>query len=96
MRSPWALATDYALLSATIYAMHTASKETYGDPCSHAGLAEKGTNRGRNRLAPLVKAVGWKGVARWRLVTTAIPSKKLRPVTDLVDRNFTAEILDQF
>jgi len=70
--------------------IHAASKETYGAPRIHAELADTGVHVGRKRVERLMKAVGLKGVSRRRAMRTTIRDERLRPASDLVDRNFYA------
>ena len=50
---------------------------------------------GRKRVERLMKAANLMGVSRRRFVTTTTTDKKVRPAKDLVDRNFTADGLNQ-
>jgi len=70
--------------------IHAASKETYGAPRIHAELAETGIPVGRKRVERLMKAAGLKGISRRRVTRTTIRDERLRPASDLVDRNFHA------
>jgi len=70
--------------------IHAASKETYGAPRIHAELAETGIPVGRKRVERLMKAAGLKGISRRRVTRTTIRDERLRPASDLVDRNFYA------
>jgi putative transposase len=74
-----------------IVRIHQASKETYGAPRIHAELADVGIHVGRKRVERLMKAQGLKGVSRRKFVTTTTRDDRVRPASDLVDRNFHAD-----
>jgi len=84
-----------AALSERIKAIHAASRRTYGAPRIHAELAEDGIRVGRKRVERLMKAAGIAGVSRRRAARTTFRDERVRPVSDLVDRNFHAEAPDQ-
>lgn len=82
--SPRSVADD--ALSDRIADIHEASKETYGAPRIHAELADDGIKVGR-----LMKAKGLRGVSRRKFVVTTQRDPRVRPASDLVDRNFYAD-----
>ena len=90
-RAPSCRAVADADLIIQIRAVYEASRQTYGAPRIHAELAEKGIQAGRKRVERLMKAAGLKGVSRRKAVRTTIPDKRVRPASDLVDRNFAAD-----
>jgi len=75
--------------------VHEASKQTYGAPRIHAELAAEGVHVGRKRVERLMKADGIVGVSRRRGTRTTIRDERVRPASDLVDRNFYAEKPDE-
>jgi putative transposase len=79
-------------LTAKIRRIHTASKQTYGAPRVHAELSAEGIHVGRKRVERLMKAAGLVGVSRRRSARTTIRGERVRPASDLVDRNFYAEM----
>ena len=87
--SDWAVAD--AALSARIAEIHTASKQTYGAPRSHAELADEGIGVGRRRVERLMKAATLAGVSRCKGTRTTFGDDRVRPANDLVDRNFRAD-----
>ena len=78
-------------LTQSITSVYAASRQTYGAPRIHAELAEQGIRVGRKRVERLMKAAGLKGVSRRKAVRTTTPDKRVRPASDLVDRNFAAD-----
>ncbi len=50
---------------------------------------------GRKRVERLTKAAGLQGVSRRKSTRTAIRDERIRPASDLVDRNFAAEAPDR-
>ena len=70
--------------------VHKASKQTYGAPRVHAELAAEGVHVGRKRVERLMRADGLVGVSRRRGTRTTIRDERVRPASDLVDRNFYA------
>ena len=90
-RSPSARSMADGDLTQRIGKIHAASKETYGVPRIHAELAETSIPVGRKRVERLMKAAGLKGVSRRRGTRTTIRDERLRPASDLVDRNFHAD-----
>lgn len=80
-----------ASLTQRIRAIHAASSETYGAPRIHAELIDEGIRVGRKRVERLMKAAGLAGVSRRRSARTTVRDDRLRPASDLVDRNFHAD-----
>jgi putative transposase len=80
-----------AALSERIKAIHKASSETYGAPRIHAELVDDGIRVGRKRVERLMKAAGLTGVSRRKSTRTTVRDARLRPASDLVDRNFHAD-----
>ena len=78
-------------LISRIRRIHADSKRTYGAPRVHAELAAEGVHVGRKRVERLMKVAGLAGVSRRRGVRTTIRDERVRPASDLVDRNFYAE-----
>ena len=89
-RSPSARALADGDLTGRIKTIHHASRQSYGAPRVHAELADAGVRVGRKRVERLMKAAGLKGVSRRRGTRTTIRDERLRPASDLVDRNFYA------
>jgi len=84
-----------AALMQRIKAIHAASRSTYGAPRVHAELADDGIHVGRKRVERLMKAAGLAGVSRRKSARTTFRDERVRPASDLVDRNFHAEGPDQ-
>jgi putative transposase len=82
-------------LTERIRTIHEASRRTYGAPRIHAELADEGLHVGRKRVERLMKAAGLAGVSRRKSARTTLRDKRVRPASDLVDRNFHAEGPDQ-
>ena len=94
-RPPSERAQDDARLSNQIEVIHQASKHSYGAPRIHAELADEGVHVGRKRVERLMKAAGLVGVSRRKGTRTTIRAERVRPASDLVDRNFSANGPDQ-
>lgn len=90
-RAPSDRAVADAALTERIVKIHGASKETYGAPRIHAELADEGANVGRKRVERLMKAAALAGVSRRKGTRTTIRDVRVRPASDLVDRNFRAD-----
>ena len=90
-RAPSARSIADAKLTDRIKAIHTASRETYGAPRIHAELADEGVSVGRKRVERLMKAAGIVGVSRRKGARTTFRDERVRPASDLVDRNFRAD-----
>ena len=89
-RSPSACSMADGDLTGRIKTIHQASRQIYGAPRVHAELADAGVHVGRKRVERLMKAAGLKGVSRRRSTRTTIRDDRVRPASDLVDRNFYA------
>lgn len=89
-RSPSARTLADCDLTEQIMKIHSASRQTYGAPRIHAELTDEGIGVGRKRVERLMKAAGLKGVSRRRSTRTTIRDDRVRPTSDLVDRNFYA------
>jgi putative transposase len=90
-RRPSARSQADAELANRIKAIHKASSETYGAPRIHAELLDEGIQVGRKRVERLMKAAGIAGISRRKSTRTTVRDERLRPASDLVDRNFHAE-----
>ena len=90
-REPSARCRADVELSVRIKAIHKASKETYGAPRIHAELLDEGIRLGRKRVERLMKAAGIVGVSRRKAARTTFRDERVRPASDLVDRNFHAD-----
>ena len=94
-REPSQRARNDAVLTTRIRAIHEASRESYGAPRIHAELKEAGVGVGRKRIARLMKEEGLAGISRRRGMRTTFRDERVRPASDLVDRNFRAEAPDR-
>ena len=94
-REPSQRARSDADLAARIRTIHKASRESYGAPRIHAELQEAGVAASRKRIARLMKEEGLAGVSRRRGTRTTFRNERVRPASDLVDRNFHAEAPDR-
>ena len=94
-REPSQRARSDADLAARIRTIHKASRESYGAPRIHAELQEAGVAASRKRIARLMKEEGLAGVSRRRGTRTTFRDERVRPASDLVDRNFRAEAPDR-
>jgi putative transposase len=90
-RRPSARRIEDDALSDRIAASHERSGGTYGAPRIHADLAADGVHIGRKRVEKLMRQAGLAGVSRRRSTRTTIRDERVRPASDLVDRNFFAE-----
>lgn len=90
-RRPSARSQADAELTDRIAAIHKASRETYGAPRIHAELVHEGIRVGRKRVERLMKAAGLAGVSRRKGARTTFRDERIRPASDLVDRNFHAD-----
>jgi len=91
-RPPSARSIADDALTKRIEEIHKASKQTYGAPRIHAELADEGLSVGRKRVERLMKAKGLRGVSRRKFITTTVRDERVRPASDLVDRNFYADV----
>jgi putative transposase len=91
-----ARATADAVLVEQIRTVHRDSRGTYGAPRVHLELADLGVRCGRKRVARLMAVEGLRGVdrRRFRLGCTQ-RNPHARPAPDLLEREFTAELLNQ-
>ena len=94
-REPSQRVRNDAVLTTRIRAIHKASRESYGAPRIHAELKEVGVGVGRKRIARLMKEEGLAGISRRRGMRTTFRDERVRPASDLVDRNFRAEAPDR-
>jgi putative transposase len=85
-----------AALSATIRAIHGASRGTYGAPRVRAELADAhGVRCSRRRVARLMRGAGLAGCHRRRAVRTTRRDAAAAPAPDLVGRCFAAAAPDR-
>ena len=89
-RTPCARSIADGALAKRIETIHKASKQTYGATRIHAELADEGLSVARKRVERLMKAKGLRGVSLRKFVTTTVRDERVRPASDLVDRNFYA------
>jgi putative transposase len=83
-------------LTRRIWAIHQASRGTYGVPRIHAELVSTGTCCGRKRIARLMRAAGLSGChRRRRRVRTTRRDPLTQPAPDLVQRHFAATAPNQ-
>jgi len=75
--------------------IHTRSFGTYGVPRIQAELRDQGVSVSRKRIARLMRKEGLQGVSRRRRFKTTKRNPKASPTLDLVQRNFTANDLDE-
>ena len=94
-REPSQRVRNDAVLTTRIRAIHKASRESYGAPRIHAELKEVGVGVGRKRIARLMTEEGLAGISRRRGTRTTFRDERVRPASDLVDRNFRAETPDR-
>ena len=94
-RSPSARSVADTALVYKIKAIHAASRATYGAPRIHAELIDEGIQVGRKRVERLMKAAGIAGVSRRKGTRTTFRDERVRPASDLVDRNFHADEPDR-
>ena len=94
-REPSQRARNDAVLTTRIRMIHKASRESYGAPRIHAELKKAGVGVGRKRIARLMKDEGLAGISRRRGPRTTFRDERVRPASDLVDRDFRAEAPDR-
>jgi putative transposase len=95
-RPPSSRAAADAALSATIRAIHGASRGTYGAPRVRAELADAhGVRCSRRRVARLMRGAGLAGCHRRRAVRTTRRDAAAAPAPDLVGRCFAAAAPDR-
>ena len=85
---------DDALLK-RVRTIHAGSRGTYGAPRVHAELRDEGRAVRKKRIARLMRTAGIVGISRRRGIVTTRRDHNARPAPDLVDRNFTADRLNQ-
>ena len=90
-RPPCARSIADDVLTKRIEKIHEVSKETHGAPRIHAELADEGLSVGRKRVERLMKVKGLRGASRRKFITTTVRDERVRPASDLVDRNFYAD-----
>jgi putative transposase len=79
-------------LTAKIFTIHRRSGGAYGSPMIQAELADEHDTRvGKKRVARLMRAVGIKGLAPAKFVTTTIADPATDRALDKVNRRFSAE-----
>ena len=83
------------MLTKRIREIHDRSRGTYGACRVHAELQAEGIRVGKKRVARLMKAAGLKGVSRRKRPSTTVRRAGVRPVPDLVDRDFSASGPDE-
>ncbi len=87
---------ENATLTERIREIHQRSRETYGYPRVHAELRALGIHCDRKRVARLMRKDGLRGCMRGRRRKHTTRQDPLAvPAPDLVERNFTATVLDQ-
>jgi putative transposase len=94
-REPSARAQANAELLETIQEIHAESDGTYGAPRIHAELQDRGPQASLNRVARVMKGAEIQGVSPRKWKRTTLRAEGVRPVADLVDRDFTATGPDQ-
>jgi putative transposase len=83
------------LLGDRIEALYRQSGETYGRPRIQADLRDERIHASDKRVARLMRERKIQGASRRKGVFTTIRDKDARPAPDLVDRNFSANGIDQ-
>ena len=94
-REPSARAQANAELLEAIEEIHAESDGTYGAPRIHAELQDRGSEASLNRVARVMKGAEIQGVSPRKWKRTTLRAEGVRPVADLVDRDFTATGPDQ-
>ena len=83
-------------LAERIGAIFEHSRRTYGSPRVHAELQDEGVAVSRKRVARLMRREGLEGASGRRgKRKTTVRAERARPAPDLVDRDFSAEAVDQ-
>lgn len=82
-------------LKAQIVAIHERSRGTYGSPRVHAELEALGERVGGKRVARLMHELGLVGVSRRKGTRTTKRDLRVRPASDLVERDFSADAPDR-
>lgn len=91
-RPPSRLQVTDEALSRRIVTIHEVSKETYGVSRIHAELTKENIQVGRKHIERLMKANGLRGVSRRKFVFTTERDPRVRPASDLFDRNLYADV----
>ena len=86
--APSARDVSDAELTATIIAIHTESKGTYGSPRVHQELLRGGLACGRRRVRRLMRRSGLEGRCKKRWRTTTVPDPDAERARDLIRRHF--------
>ena len=95
-RSPSPRARADAELTATIRAIHDASRRTYGAPRIHVELrVDHGVRCGQKRVARLMRPAGLQGCHRRKKPTTTRRNRDHERAVDLVKRVFHATEVDR-
>ena len=94
-RSPCLRSTADDALLKRVRTIHAVSRGTYGAPRVHAELRAEGRAVGKKRIARLMRTAGIVGASRRHGIVTTRRNHNARPAPDLVDRNFTADRLNQ-
>jgi putative transposase len=94
-REPSARAEANAELLEAIQEIHAESDGTYGAPRIHAELQDRDPGASLNRVARVMKGAEIQGVSPRKWKRTTLRAEGVRPVQDLVDRDFTATGPDQ-
>jgi putative transposase len=85
-----ARASEDAVLSKQVHAIHACTRGTYGVPRVHAELRAQGVRVGRKRVARLMRIAGLAGVSRRKHTVTTVRGREAHGIPDLVTRNFSA------
>lgn len=95
-RSPSSRQKANAALCEQIREVHQASDATYGAPRVHAQLRHMGHQVNLKRVERLMRVMGLQGISRRRgFVVTTKRNPQDRPAPDLVQRQFTANDINQ-
>ena len=89
-RPPSARAVENERLLGRMRAIHTFSRETYGQPRMYAELRDDGWLVNHKRVRRLMRLDGLQGATRRKKWRTTKRAKDARPAPDLVDRDFAA------
>ena len=94
-RPPSTRAVRDTTLKAQILVSHARSDGTYGAPRILEDLADAGEHVGQKRVARLMRDLEIQGVSRRRFVRTTLRGPEDTPASDLVQREFHVDTLDQ-
>lgn len=89
-RLPSARTLGNLVLGDRVEAIYRQSRSTYGRPRIQAELQDQGIRVGDKRVARLMRERRCYGASRRKWIVTTVRDADAKPVTDLVDRNFTA------